>query len=207
MKDEVYVNQNFYRRTSVRQRRLQRIFQPDLLRIYGKYGMKKPFREKVRGKKAMDERERNGRGSLERRRFPEWRGKRPGFRATAREYREYVKAGHFVGLMHRGTPLEIQDFCYSRMRKWWRLQEPLETLWYDLSKLFPPLRGLGRFASRRWNALTHKYWWLTGYGRTKHKEEQKSVKIRTEMTAVGCFAGQGPIDQKYLAKLLKRKGD
>ncbi|GMO42491.1 MAG: hypothetical protein Pg6C_04060 [Treponemataceae bacterium] len=139
-----------------------------------------------------------------RRRFPDWRGKRPGFRATEKEYREYVRAGNFVGLMHMGTPLEIQDYCYSKMRKWWRIKEPFEALWYDLKKRFPALRRLERFAAPHLESLTSRFWWLSKEARARRRDERKTIKIRTEMTAGGCYAGPGSIDKKYLAKLLRQ---
>jgi hypothetical protein len=132
--------------------------------------------------------------------FPEWRGKRPGFRATEKEYREYVKAGNPVGLglMDMGTPPEIRAYRYSKTRKWWRIKEPVEALWYDLKKRFPWLRRLARSAER---CSRH----FSSYERARRRNERKSMKIRTEMTAAGCYAGPGLIDKKYLAKLLRKK--
>jgi hypothetical protein len=58
--------------------------------------------------------------------------KRPGFRATKKEYQAYKASGQTIGLMSRWTPIEIQEYCYSKFRPLWRVREPFEALRYDI---------------------------------------------------------------------------
>ena len=120
------------------------------------------------------------------------RGRRPDSRYTMKElkaqYDAWVGAGNFVGLMDKGTPLPVQEYCYRQMRGRWaflnffddiavllyRKKSPLPFNLYD-RLFYKPLYSFHEYA----DAARYR------------KEQREQRRIRKAMLKSGCWVGSG----------------
>ena len=116
----------------------------------------------------------------------------PDSRYTMKElkarYDSWVGAGNFVGLMDRGTPLPVQEYCYRQMRGGWaflnffddiavllyRKKSPLPFNLYN-RVIYKPLYRFHEYASNAPN----------------RKEKREQRRIKKAMLKGGCWVGTG----------------